>query len=54
MCLCVYIYIYIYSRGVTVHKIRYGRNGVTVRYIFETGGGGGAFGHVAMLKIFQF
>ncbi len=43
------------TRGVTVHKthgsVRYD-SGVTVRYVFDTGGG--AIGYVAMLEIFLF
>ncbi len=41
----------IYIRGVTVHKIHGSirHSGVTVRYVFDTGGG--AIGYIAMLEI---
>ncbi len=49
----IYIYIYIYIRGVTVHKIHGSvHSGVTVRYVFDMGGG--AIGYIAMLEIFLF
>ncbi len=44
--------LYILYRGVTVHKIHGSVRYVTVRYVFDMGGG--AIGYVAMLEIFLF